>query len=123
MSLHPEFQEILVSNSHAPFGVRFQTNFQAALDAVRAHVHPKPHDRVRVLFMTDGMANRGDSVAGLRDFTRWACDEKDTVVSVDVMAFQTSDNIQFLDKLRCAGNVEGIYRSAVGSMDIVGLVV
>lgn len=60
--------------------------------------------------MTDGMANRGDSAVGLHDFKKWASKGDDIVVSVDVMAFQTSENVSFLDQVRCAGSTEGIYR-------------
>jgi len=97
---------------------RYQTNFQVALDAIRASVVMEPHDRVRVLFMTDGLANRGDSDRGLSDFKAWASKREDTVVSVDVMAFQTTDNVAFLDRVRCAGSCEGIYRFCKQSAEL-----
>lgn len=90
---------------------RYQTNFEDALDKVRQAVNISDHDNVRVMFMTDGMANKGDSIRGLARFSQWAAAaHPQTDVSVDVMAFQTSENVSFLEQLRCGGTTQGIYR-------------
>ena len=93
----------------------YQTNFEVALDAVRRSADPGPHDHVRVLFMTDGCANVGDSERGLARFSAWARQCSCAAVVVDVMAFKETGSVLFLDKIREAGTQPGIYRFCTSS--------
>eukprot|EP00040_Diaphanoeca_grandis_P018545 m.97543 g.97543 ORF g.97543 m.97543 type:complete len:1386 (-) comp26987_c0_seq1:199-4356(-) len=100
------------------------TNFQIAFDAVRKTVGTtESGDQVRVVFMTDGDANRGDSNKGLADFSLWARKTHCENVVVDILAFKSSDNVKFLNSIKDAGTSPGFYRFCNATSELSGMLV
>jgi hypothetical protein len=66
-----------------------------------------PEDTIRIVFMTDGQANSGNSERGLQKFTTWAKTLTCKKIHVDAIAFTTTENVEFLNRIRTP---EGMFR-------------